>query len=62
MRRMTWFNVTSLTFGFAFLYLPMVILIIFSFNESKLVTVWADSAQNGTAKCYATPPFWTRPG
>ncbi|MCH2067058.1 MAG: ABC transporter permease [Shimia sp.] len=41
MRRMTWFNVTSLTFGFAFLYLPMVILIIFSFNESKLVTVWA---------------------
>ncbi len=41
MRRMSWFNVTSLTLGFAFLYLPMVILIIFSFNESKLVTVWA---------------------
>ncbi|MEB8388839.1 ABC transporter permease [Rhodobacteraceae bacterium KMM 6894] len=41
MRRMTWFNVTSLTLGFAFLYIPMVILIIFSFNESKLVTVWA---------------------
>lgn len=41
MRRMTWFNVTSLTLGFAFLYLPMLILIIFSFNESKLVTVWA---------------------
>jgi putrescine transport system permease protein len=38
---MTWFNVTSLTLGFAFLYLPMLILIIFSFNESKLVTVWA---------------------
>ncbi len=41
MRQMTWFNVTSLTLGFVFLYLPMVILIIFSFNESKLVTVWA---------------------
>ena len=41
MNRLSWFNVTSLTFGFAFLYLPMVILIIFSFNESKLVTVWA---------------------
>ncbi len=41
MRQMSWFNVTSLTLGFAFLYLPMVILIIFSFNESKLVTVWA---------------------
>ena len=26
--------------GFAFLYLPIVLLVIFSFNESKLVTVW----------------------
>ncbi len=41
MRRFTWFNATSLTLGFAFLYLPMVILVIYSFNASKLVTVWA---------------------
>lgn len=41
MNRLSWFNVTCLTLGFAFLYLPMLILIIFSFNESKLVTVWA---------------------
>jgi putrescine transport system permease protein len=26
--------------GITFLYLPMIILVIFSFNESKLVTVW----------------------
>ncbi|MBD8878135.1 ABC transporter permease [Roseibium polysiphoniae] len=36
----TWFNVTSLVLGFTFLYLPIVILVIFSFNESRLVTVW----------------------
>ena len=41
MRRFTWFNAVSLTFGFAFLYIPMVILVIYSFNASKLVTVWA---------------------
>ncbi|SDI37644.1 ABC transporter permease [Aliiruegeria lutimaris] len=41
MKRFTWFNAVSLTLGFAFLYIPMLILIIFSFNESKLVTVWA---------------------
>ncbi len=35
------FNIVSLTLGFAFLYLPMLILVIYSFNESKLVTVWA---------------------
>lgn len=41
MKRFSWFNVTSLTFGFAFLYLPMVLLVVYSFNSSKLVTVWA---------------------
>ena len=41
MRRLTPFNITALTLGFAFLYLPMLILITYSFNESKLVTVWA---------------------
>jgi len=41
MRRASWFNVTSLTLGFAFLYLPMILLVAYSFNSSKLVTVWA---------------------
>lgn len=40
MRKASWFNVVSLTLGFAFLYIPMIILVIFSFNESKLVAVW----------------------
>jgi putrescine transport system permease protein len=34
------FDSTVLTLCFAFLYLPIVILVIYSFNESKLVTVW----------------------
>ncbi len=41
MRRLSWFNITSLTLGFAFLYIPILILVIYSFNESRLVTVWA---------------------
>ncbi|MBA1350096.1 MULTISPECIES: ABC transporter permease [Rhizobium] len=40
MLRWTRFNIISVTLGFAFLYLPIVLLVIFSFNESKLVTVW----------------------
>jgi putrescine transport system permease protein len=35
------FNIVSLALGFAFLYLPIVILVIYSFNDSRLVTVWA---------------------
>ncbi len=34
------FLVTMLAFGFAFLYLPILLLILYSFNESRLVTVW----------------------
>lgn len=30
-----------LAFGYAFLYLPIALVIIYSFNESRLVTVWS---------------------
>src|SRR5215207_10984036 len=40
MRRMTAFNVTAIVLGLAFLYLPIAILVINSFNASRLVTVW----------------------
>ena len=39
-RRFSFFNLTSITLGFAFLYLPILLLVIYSFNESRLVTVW----------------------
>ncbi|PWC78501.1 ABC transporter permease subunit [Azospirillum sp. TSH64] len=31
----------ALLFGYAFLYVPIALLIVFSFNESRLVTVWS---------------------
>jgi putrescine transport system permease protein len=39
-RRLSRFNVASLALGTAFLYLPILILVIYSFNASRLVTVW----------------------
>ncbi len=33
-------DLAALTLGFAFLYLPIVILVVWSFNASRLVTVW----------------------
>ncbi len=32
---------TALAFGYAFLYVPILSLVVYSFNESRLVTVWA---------------------
>ena len=38
--RVSRFNIAALALGLAFLYLPIVILVIYSFNASQLVTVW----------------------
>ena len=37
----SWLNVFSVALGLAFLYLPILVLVIYSFNVSRLVTVWA---------------------
>ncbi len=41
MRKPSWFNIGSIALGLGFLYLPIVVLVIYSFNASRLVTVWA---------------------
>lgn len=40
MRRFSLFNATSLALGFSFLYLPIALLIIYSFNAGRSVAVW----------------------
>ena len=39
-RGLSVFNMTSIALGLAFLYLPIVILVIYSFNASRLVAIW----------------------
>ena len=38
--KLSWFLKGSLAAGLLFLYIPLFILVIYSFNDSKLVTVW----------------------
>jgi putrescine transport system permease protein len=40
MRGFSRFNFASIFLGLAFLYAPILILVIYSFNDSKLVTLW----------------------
>lgn len=40
MNRRPLFLISCLCFGFAFFYVPIISLIVFSFNKSRLVTVW----------------------
>jgi len=41
--------------GFVFLYAPIVSLIVFSFNESKLVTVWGGFSTRWYAELFRDP-------
>ena len=41
MRGRVRFAIAALGFGYAFLYLPLALVMIYSFNESRLVTVWS---------------------
>jgi putrescine transport system permease protein len=36
----SWLNLSAIALGLAFLYLPIAVLVIYSFNASRLVTVW----------------------
>jgi putrescine transport system permease protein len=46
------FRKTALVVGLSFLYLPILSMIVFSFNNSRLVTVW-DAAHSPTLKWYS---------
>ena len=39
-QKVSWFLRIILLVGLAFLYIPLIILVVYSFNDSKLVTVW----------------------
>jgi len=39
-QRRSFFLYTAMAFGYAFLYLPILAVIVYSFNESRMVTVW----------------------
>jgi putrescine transport system permease protein len=56
-RGASWFNISSVVLGFAFLYLPIVILIIYSFNDSRLVTVWGGWSTRWYVALFQNEPF-----
>jgi len=55
--KFTRFNAVSLPLGFAFLYLPILLLMVYSFNESRLVTVWGGFSTKWYAALWADVRF-----
>ncbi len=52
MTRRGWFSGVMLVLGLVFLYVPIASMVVYSFNASRLVTVW-DAAHSPTLKWYA---------
>ncbi|MET3897944.1 putrescine transport system permease protein [Devosia sp. UYZn731] len=53
--RRGWFLPTMAILGFVFLYAPIISLVVFSFNESRLVTVWSGFSTKWYGELFADP-------
>lgn len=49
----SWVRLAALVFGFAFLYVPILSLVFYSFNKSRLVTVWGGFSTEWYGKLFA---------
>ncbi|MBS7699129.1 MULTISPECIES: ABC transporter permease [unclassified Chelatococcus] len=65
-RRLSRLDTTVLTLGFVFLYLPLVVLVIYSFNGSQLVAVWGGFSTRWYSEVWANSQLidalWTSVG
>ena len=52
------FLTVMLTLGMAFIYIPMVLLVIYSFNYSKLVPVWGGWSVRWYVELFRSPEVW----
>ncbi|CAM2756809.1 MULTISPECIES: ABC transporter permease [Methylobacterium] len=54
---MTWVTRTALTIGLMFLYAPILVLVVYSFNASQLVTVWGGFSMKWYGALLADAPL-----
>ncbi len=57
MRKVSVFNTAAIIVGMAFLYLPIAILVIYSFNDSRLVTVWGGWSTRWYGELFSDAPL-----
>ena len=57
MRRVSAFNIFAIVLGLVFLYLPIAVLVIYSFNASRLVAVWGGWSTRWYAELFNDAPL-----
>ncbi len=53
------FLISILSFGFAFLYIPILLLIVYSFNYSKIVPVWGGFSLRWYGELFTSEEIWS---
>ena len=53
------FLTTCLCFGFAFLYVPIFLLVVYSFNHSRLLPVWGGFSTRWYVELFNSPEIWS---
>jgi putrescine transport system permease protein len=62
MKRLSGFLVAMLCLGYAFFYIPILSMMFFSFNKSKLATVWGGFSTDPYARLFKTQAVWDAAG
>ncbi len=52
------FLLTVLSFGMAFLYIPMIVLVIYSFNKSKIAAIWGGWSTKWYYELFNNEEIW----
>ncbi len=57
-RKKSVFLISVLAFGMAFLYIPMLLLILYSFNNSRIVAIWGGFSTKWYGELFNSPEVW----
>jgi len=57
-RKRSGFLFSAVCFGIAFLYIPMIMLIVYSFNKSRIVPVWGGFSTKWYGVLFESEPIW----
>ncbi len=52
------FLISVLAFGIAFLYVPMMLLVLYSFNNSRIVQIWGGFSTKWYGELFRSPEVW----
>lgn len=52
------FLISTLSFGIAFLYVPMILLVFYSFNKSRIVPIWGGFSTKWYVELFNSPEVW----